>query len=496
MLTLRGIRKSYAVPVLRDINLELEKGEIHALVGENGAGKSTLSKIICGLVQPDGGTMHLEHQIYKPRSRNDATLCHVRQVMQELSLVPNLTVAENIYLEKGFPKKFGLVDYKALQRNAMRHLASLGMEGIDPGSYVQNLGLGSQQLVDIASSLLYENKILILDESTAMLTENEVQLLFKQIRKLRDQGTSILYISHKLEEIKVICDRISILRNGSLVKTAEASELSTDQMVSYMVGKEITQSQIDLDPCLEDEALRIENLGCGPVENVDFAVKKGEIFGIAGLVGSGRTETLRAIFGADKKRHGHIYLNGSSMPALIKCPRDAVSQGISMVPEERKKDGLLLARAASENIALAVLQKQSRYGWLNDFWEEERCEFYRNLMNIKLSSPKQRTLDLSGGNQQKLLIARWLETDSNIFLWDEPTRGIDMGAKHDIYEIMKDLVSRGKTIVWVSCDLRELMMMSHRIGVMSQGVLVDVFDRKAWSQKAILAAAFSRYVQK
>ena len=492
--SLRGITKSFpGVKALSDVTFDLKAGEVHALVGENGAGKSTLVKIIAGIQSADSGNLLIKGKSYAPPGRKDAQSCGVRIVMQELNLVNNLTVAENIFLEK-LPSKFGFVDYPKLNSAARRLTQQVGLS-IDVNAKVSQLGVGQQQMVEIASGLSQKCDILILDEPTASLTDKEAQLLFAQIEKLKTNGVSIIYISHHIDEIMRISDTVTILRDGHLVSSHPTSQLNADQIVSKMVGRDLEHSTLRHDTVPGPVALRVDGLTRGrKVRNVSFHVHRGEILGIAGLMGSGRTETMRLIFGADKPDSGNVYLHNSPTPAHIKSPRHAVNNGIALLTEDRKEQGLLLPLSISKNISLAKLSKLCRFGLVRNSEEKQVAANFINKLSVKSSSTEQAVGNLSGGNQQKVVIAKWLYKDSEIIIFDEPTRGIDVGAKFEIYQMLDKLTKQGKAIIVVSSDLKELMAISDRIAVMSDGKLTAQFNSNDWNAEKIAAAAFSEYV--
>lgn len=490
----RAIGKSFpGVKALSDVSFTLKAGEVHAIVGENGAGKSTLVKIIAGLQPPDSGSMDFKGVSFRPAGRKDAEHLGLRIVMQELNLVNNLTVAENIFLEK-LPSKFGFVDYKKLNTAAAELTQQVGLS-IDVSEKVSQLGVGQQQMVEIAAGLSQNCDILILDEPTASLTDKEADLLFAQIEKLKANGVSIIYISHHIDEIMKITDSVTILRDGKLVSTHPTSDLTAEQIVNKMVGRDLEHSTLRHETTPGQIVLRVEGLTSGKkVRNVSFQLHRNEILGIAGLMGSGRTETMRLIFGADKPDSGNVYLHNSNIPANIKTPRQAVSKGIALVTEDRKEQGLLMPLSISKNISLTKLPQLSRFGFVSDPKEKQVAAGFVAKLAIKSSSTQQAVGNLSGGNQQKVVIAKWLYKDCEIMIFDEPTRGIDVGAKFEIYQMLDELAKQGKAIIVVSSDLKELMAISDRIVVMSDGKLAAEFSSDDWSEEKIAAAAFSEYV--
>ncbi|MGE5609563.1 MAG: sugar ABC transporter ATP-binding protein, partial [Bacillota bacterium] len=483
LLEIRSLSKSFpGVQALSDINLEIRPGEVHALVGENGAGKSTLGRIICGIARPDAGQMLFRNSAYTPTSRTDAQRLGVGMVMQELNLIPTLTVAENIFLGR-MPRTLGFINYRTINVQTCQILSSLGLADIDPNRLVSSLGVGQQQMIEIAGILSRRCDLLILDEPTAALTHRETELLFKQIDRLKASGTGIIYISHRMEEIKRIADRITVLRDGKLIATRNASEISIDQVIRLMVGRELGEAARPHKPA-GPIALRVQDLCAGSaVRNVSFEVHRGEILGFAGLMGSGRTETMRAIFGADRPDSGQVYLHGSSTPAKIRSPRHAVRLGIALLTEDRKQQGLLLPLSIRSNTTLAHMGGVSRWGgWIRGTAEADVAERYSRTLSVRSRSIEQPVMELSGGNQQKVIIARWIYRDCDILIFDEPTRGIDIGAKFEIYQLLSDLAEQGKAIIVVSSDLQELMAISDRIAVMSAGHLAEIFPRGQWTQ--------------
>lgn len=496
LVELRGIGKSYATRVLDDVHLDLHAGEVHALVGENGAGKSTLSRILAGLTRPDGGTLRFAGRTYAPRGKHEAEAAGVHMVMQELNLVGTLSIAENIYLDH-LPNRAGWIDFPRLHRDAAAVLGRIGLDDLDPRTPVAELGVGQQQMVEIASSLWRTCRLLILDEPTAALTEPEVRLLFEQVRRLRAEGVAILYISHRLEEIRQIADRISVLRDGRLVATRPAAELDLDTMVRLMVGRELGSDDFSAGRKPGPVALAVRGLGRGDrVREISFEAHRGEILGFAGLMGSGRTETMRAIFGADLPDSGEVFLRGSRQPARIRSPRDAVRHGLALLTEDRKEQGLFLSLSIRENLTINALRDLARGGgWLSAAREAEVTRHWIDKLAIRCQSPDQGVRELSGGNQQKVILARWLYRNCEILIVDEPTRGVDIGARFEIYRLLADLAGQGKAVLVVSSDLPELMSLCDRIAVMSAGRLAAVFRRGEWTQDGIMAAALSGHVR-
>lgn len=493
LLSIRGVGKTYAQPVLAEIDLQLFGGEVLALTGENGAGKSTLSKIVGGLERPGAGSLELLGRPYAPVSRREAEALGVRMVMQELNLLPTLSVAENLFLHD-LPRRAGWIDRRRLRAAAREAMAQVGLEAIDPDTLVGDLGIGHQQMVEIARNLIGDCRLLILDEPTAMLTAREVDMLFEQVERLRERGVAIVYISHRLEELARISQRIAVLRDGRLVCVEPIERYDADQLVTLMVGRELGEC-FDLGPRQTGAPLlRVERLSRrGKVHEVSFEVRAGEIFGISGLIGSGRTELLRLIYGADRADGGQVLLGDPPQRLSLRSPADSVRQGVALITEDRKGEGLLLDQSISANLALGNLPALARHGVIDRRREEALARRQVEALRVRCADTAQAVGELSGGNQQKVVIGRWLERDCQVLLFDEPTRGIDVGAKFDIYALLAELTRRGKALVVVSSDLRELMLICDRIGVLSAGRMVDTFERDAWTQDALLAAAFAGY---
>lgn len=496
ILRVAGLGKTYAAPVLRDVDLDLLPGEVHALVGENGAGKSTLCRIVAGLTFPDAGTLTLNDRPFRPLSRKDAESRGISMVLQELNLLPTLSVAENIFFDE-LPHRWGWIDYPRLNRRAGAVLKRLGLPDLDPSRPVGELGIGEQQLVEIAAGLRRDCRVLILDEPTAALTDPEIALLFQQVREFRQRGGAVLYISHRLEEIRQIADRVSVLRDGRLVATRPMDGLSTDELVRLMVGRELPSSRRPPPPGDGEILLEVRDLRSGNrVRGVSFEARAGEILGFAGLMGAGRTETMRALFGADPADGGTVHLRGKAQPALIRTPGDAVRAGLALLTEDRKSQGLLLPLSLEQNLTLPSLSRLAGpLGWIPKGAEHRHAAPWIERLRIRCHSPAQPVVELSGGNQQKVVIGKWLLRDAEILLFDEPTRGIDVGARFEIYQLLDELAGRGKAVIVVSSDLKELMSISDRIAVMSAGRLTATFRRGEWTEDKLLSAAFRGHVR-
>jgi ribose transport system ATP-binding protein len=468
---------------------------VHALLGANGAGKSTLARIVCGLTAPDAGRMTLGGDPYAPASKRDAERAGVHIIHQELRALDTLSVAENLFLD-GLPNRWGIVDRRALHTNARAALELVGLSELDPATPLGQLGIGRRQLVEIAGALARPCRVLILDEPTAALTAPEIDTLFAHLDRLRREGVGLVYISHRMAEIQRIADRVTVLRDGRIVATRASAELSADDAVRLMVGGEWSNAGARARRAAGKVALRVEDLCAGDrVRGVSFEVHRGEILGLAGLVGSGRTEMLRALFGADRAERGRVMVGDSLEPVRIDGPRDAVRVGIGMIPEDRKAHGLLLARPVRLNATLGRLATVAlRGGWIDPTAERRLAVALCDKLGVQRTSVEQPVAELSGGNQQKVVIARWLARDCDVLLFDEPTRGIDVAAKETVYRLLDELASAGKALVVASSDLEELLTLCDRIAVMSAGQLVAVFERGDWTQERIMTAAFSGHV--
>ena len=494
LLRVIGLQKSYNVRVLTDFDFDLRPGEVHALVGSNGAGKSTFSRIVSGLTAGDGGEMLLESLPYAPRSKREAEDAGVVMVLQELNVIGTLTIAENLFLNR-LPNRAGWIRTPDLDEIARRALARVGLGDTDPAMPAGCLGVAHQQLIEIAGALARRCKLLILDEPTAALTDPEIDRLFENIRRLQAECVGIIYISHRMDEIKRIADRITVMRDGRHVSTHQASQVTAAELIRDMAGHDLPERPATAGRAAGEPILSVRDLRAGErVAGVTFEARIGEILGIAGLIGSGRTETLRAIFGADPREGGEICVRGK--PVDIHCPADAVRAGMGLVPEDRKQHGLLLSQSIRVNTTLATLGAHSeRGGWLDIASETAAAGSLRDQLQINCVSLEQQAGELSGGNQQKVVIARWLARDCAILLFDEPTRGIDVAAKDSIYQLLRNLAAQGKSLVVVSSDLAELMSLCDRILVMSEGVITAEFASGEWTQEKITRAAFSGHLE-
>ncbi len=491
----RNVTKKFpGVVALNSIHLEIERGEIHILVGENGAGKSTLIKLLCGIFKADGGSILYNGEPYAPQKPLDAINAGVSCVYQEFNLLEYMSVAENIFFQK-LPQHRGIVDYKALYADTKKLLAEVGLPDLSPKTNVEVLGIAQKQLVEIAKAVSRKCRVLILDEPTATLTPPEIEKLFAIIGKLKQQGVTIIYISHRLQEIKQIGDRLSVLRNGNYIGTWNVKDLSVDEIVSKMVGRDIDSNYPFLtDSPVGNEMMRVRDLkNSTSPEGVSFSVRKGEILGVAGLIGSGRTEAMRGIFGADPIQSGSIVLEGKTLH--IKSPEDAVKEGICLLTEDRKKQGLVLPLSCSNNIVLTDLKQVSKRGKLIKSKEKDVSQGLVDDLAIKISSLAQAAGNLSGGNQQKVVIAKWLLRKPRVIILDEPTRGIDVNAKHEIYLLLWKMAKEGAAIIFVSSDIPELLGICHRIAVFSKGKITGIVSREDFSQEKILSLAYQEYLK-
>jgi len=489
LLRMTGISKSYAgLRALRGVSFDLARGEVHALVGENGAGKSTLVKTITAAVLPDGGTIEVDGGAFVPGDPAKSRALGIRAIYQQPALFPDLSVVENIALGLEKRRCWQRVRWASRRARARALLDRVGAE-IDPETEVRRLSMPEQQLVEIARAIGADARILVMDEPTASLSGKEVERLFRVIRELRAGGVGIIYISHRLEELPLVADRVTALRDGALVGTAPMASVTRADLIRMMVGREI--SAVFPKRPVTPGPTRLEVRGLGSraegVSGVCLDVRAGEILGLAGLVGAGRTELARLIFGLAPRDTGEIRLDGR--PVHIRGPADAVAEGIAYVPEDRRRHGVILEMSVAENTTLAVLRRIGRHGWLDVAGEEALAAGYVDRLGVKTPSVAAPAGSLSGGNQQKVALARWLATEPRVLILDEPTQGIDVGAKAEIHRLMGDLADRGLAIVMISSELPEILGMSDRIAVMHAGRVVAVVDRAGATQESILALA-------
>lgn len=485
VLSLKNIRKEFGgVIALDDFSIDFYAGEVHALLGENGAGKSTLIKIIAGAIAPDGGTIEFtDGIIHSALDPFMAKKYGVEVVYQEFNLVNCLSVAENICFGERHGK---FVDYQYMNKVAQKAFELFEVD-IDPSEYVYELPSSKQQIVEISKAIFRNAKILILDEPSAPLTNAEVEKMFKAVRQLKEEGVCIIYITHRMEELFQIADKVTIMRDGKYIATVSTENTSREELVKYMVGRELKECFPQRSIPSEEVVLKVENMSGNGFENVSFELHKGEILGVAGLVGAGRSELARAIYGADKKRSGKVYVKGKLLN--ISSPNKAINYGVGMIPEDRKRHGCLLTRSVLTNVSLSVLKKISRLGFVNKKKEKAIVEKYVRELNIKTPSLEQNVGNLSGGNQQKVVLAKVLATDCSIIIFDEPTRGIDVGAKQEIYRLMAEIVAEGKAILMITSEMEELIGMSDRILVLYEGKMQGILDKNEFSQERILEMA-------
>jgi ribose transport system ATP-binding protein len=489
-LQLHAIVKRFpGVLALNNVGLGVVPGEVHALLGENGAGKSTLIKVISGVYRPDAGTIQVDGRPVDIRTPHDAQALGISTIYQEFTLAPDMTVAENIFLgrEPLRVRALSIVDRKALIRQTRDVLGSLDLQ-IDPEATVKHLGVAQQQMVEIAKALSLDARLIIMDEPTATLTSHEIDRLFEAIARLKQRKVAVIYVSHRLDEVKAVCDRATILRDGTFVATVPVGSTTIDEMIRLMVGRDLKDKFPKVRSEPREEMLRVEQLTRkGVLHGISFNVRRGEIVGIAGLVGSKRTETARAIFGADPIDSGRILLRGK--PVSVRSPGDAIEHGIALVPEDRKRQGIFATLSVWENVVLSALRRFSRKGILDVRREKQHAREFVASLRIATPDLEKRVLDLSGGNQQKVVIAKWLNTNAEVFLFDEPTRGIDVGGKIEVYRLMGELISRGAAIVMISSELPEILGLSDRILVMREGRICGEFDRADATEEKILNCA-------
>ena len=482
-----GIRKAFpGVLAISSGSFELLPGEIHALVGENGAGKSTLIKILMGVHRADAGEIRLFGQPVEFRSPIEAIRAGIAAIYQEFTLVPTLTVRANLFLGREQTRN-GFIAADHEQREAAALFERLGVT-IKPEWYVSDLTVAQQQLVEIARALHADAKILVMDEPTAAITPREVAALFGILRDLTAQGISVIFVSHRLDEVFEIADRVTVMRDGETIETRKTTDITRRRLIELMVGRSMEEEFPKALSQPGDIRFEVRGLSGGRIRNISFSVRAGEVLGMAGLMGAGRTEVARLIFGADPKKSGELILDGK--PLVIKSPRDAVRHGLCLLTEDRKTQGLILKTSARDNFALPNLGSWSRLSWINK--RTEHLRFLRRVgeMNIRISGPEQLAENLSGGNQQKLLVARWLEANSRVLIFDEPTRGIDVGAKYEMYLLIRKLAAEGKAIIVISSELPEILGISDRILVMKEGRIAgEITDVPHAGQEDVMSLA-------
>ncbi|WP_297276431.1 sugar ABC transporter ATP-binding protein [uncultured Brachyspira sp.] len=485
-------KKFPGVIALNNASLEVEGGEVLALLGENGAGKSTISKIVSGVYTADSGEIFIDDKQVSISSVLDAEKNGVSIIHQEIMLIPEMKIFENIFLGREIKKKNGLADDKKMIEETNKFLEKFNFD-ISASTKVGKLSIAQQQMIEIIKAVSFNSNIIFMDEPTSSLTDKEVEYLFKIIMDLKYQNVSIIYISHKLDELFAISDRITVMRDGSTVGTVKTLNTNKDELISMMVGRTLSnyyKRTFKDDNTDKEKVLEVKNLYGKPyLKDINFSLYKGEILGFAGLVGAGRSELMKIIFGIDKKEKGEIYIDGN--PASINDVDDAIKYGIALLPENRKEEGLILENKVGYNITLCILNQFINFINVNKLKENSIIKKYISQLSIKTSSSEQVVKFLSGGNQQKIVLAKWLATSPKVLILDEPTRGIDVGAKSEIYEIMDELVSKGVSIILISSELPEVIGMSDRIAVMHDGCITGIIGRDEFSQEKIMHLATS-----
>lgn len=487
-IVMKGIDKAFGNnKVLKNAGFELADGEVHALMGENGAGKSTLMKILTGVYTRDAGTVLVDGQEVVYKSPKEAEKAGIVFIYQELNVMLDLTVVDNLFMGKEITKKFGICDKKAMRTKAQEIMDRMGVH-IPVDAVMSELSVGQQQMVEICKALMVDAKVIIMDEPTAALTESETQVLFQVIKSLKAKGVSIVYISHRMEEIFELCDRITVLRDGEYIGTRNISEITMDDIVQMMIGREIGERFPKRNTNIGDEVLKVEHLTHKKAfTDVSFSVRAGEVLGVAGLMGAGRTEIMQTIFGNLPCEKGDIYINGEKV--VIKKPAQAIKAGIGFITEDRKTEGLLLEKSIADNIEIANLGKVSAKGVIRKDKKKSLVSQSIEEFRIKCFNDSQECGSLSGGNQQKVVLAKWVHTDPKILILDEPTRGVDIGAKKEIYNVINDMAAKGVAIIMVSSELPEVLGMSDRIMVVREGKVMGIIDGKDADQSKIMTLA-------
>lgn len=487
ILELKNIVKTYpGVKALDNISLSFQKGEVHALMGENGAGKSTLIKVISGAIEPNGGEIVFEGKRYEKMNPILSQKLGIGVIYQEFNLVPELSIAENIFLGQRLTKGF-TIDRKKMNEKAQEIMNDFGIQ-VDVSRPVRSLTVAYQQLVEIAKTISNDVKLLIMDEPSAPLTNREIEAMFEIIERLRKKGIAIIYVSHRMEEIFRISQKISVMRDGTYIGTRSTAETNQSQLIQMMVGRNLTEQFPKADKKIGEVVLEVEHLSTTELlKDVNLTLHKGEILGLAGLVGAGRTETARAIFGADTRCGGTIKINGKSVN--IKKPRDGIREGIALIPEDRKKHGVLMEMTIQENVSFIALPDISKGTIIDKKRDQETAQNFIRRLRIKTPGINQLAKNLSGGNQQKVVLAKSLASKSEIIIFDEPTRGIDVGAKQEIYQLMLELAKEGMAILMISSEMPELLGMSDRIMVMHEGEVMGELSGEEATQEKILRLA-------
>ena len=486
---MKDITKAFNRNVVLDgVSISIKPGEVRALMGENGAGKSTLMKILGGIYSAVSGAIYMEGKVVSIQSVEDARKHGVSFIHQEITNIPEMTIAENIFLGREPQNYMKMVDYRRMKREAQSALDALGL-GLDAGALIRGLSVAQQQMIEIARAVNEGAKILILDEPTASLSKSETDNLFLQMKRLKEAGVAMIYISHRMEETFKVCDTVTVLRDGSFIGTRNTAETSENELISMMVGREFNNMYGNKRVTGKEVILEVKNLTTDKVKDISFTLKKGEILGFSGLVGAGRTELALALFGIDPIRSGEICMEGRRLN--IKKPQDAIRAGIALVPEERKEQGLFLSHSIAANLTFQVLPQFIHHLRINKKREREIVDEFKQKLSIKMASEEQASGELSGGNQQKIVISKWLAAAPKVLIMDEPTRGIDVGAKSEIYKLMHSLAEAGVSIIMISSELPEIINNSSRIVVMREGKITGILDQAETetSQEKIMSYA-------
>ena len=497
LVELKNVTKRFpGVVAMRNMSLQIKPGEIHGLIGENGAGKSTLIKVLTGVHIPEEGEIYIDGKKTSFKNPNEATAAGIACVYQELNIVKLLSVTDNIFINKTLKKRNGIfLDYPKMHEKANEVMRSLG-QNIEVRKECGTYGMGIQQMVEIAKAVLIDAKLIIMDEPTSSLGEKEVEQLMQTVRSLKEKGIAILFVSHKLEELFEICDRVTVMRDGEHILTEDISKMDNDSLIAAMVGRTLDNQFPKLLVERGEEALRVEHISSvGVLKDVSFTAYHGEILGFAGLVGAGRTETFRAIFGVDPHEKGDVYINQQKV--VIRNPRDAIAHGIAFLTEDRKGQGLVLSQSVRTNLILSNMKSYLKGIFFNE--DKITTTVQEAIKDLKIKTPTDEEVvgQLSGGNQQKVVIGKWINTDADIYIFDEPTRGIDVGAKVEVYHIMNRLISDGKCVIMVSSELPEIIGMSDRVIVMREGKIMGQFSKKNndINQEKIMKAAWGERME-
>lgn len=492
VVELKNVTKIFpGVIALKDMSIAIRPGEIHGLIGENGAGKSTLIKVLTGVNKPEKGEIYVNGELVSFKDPIESREAGIACVYQELNIVKMLSVTDNVFMGRAIKKKNGLLDYQQMHARTREALKTLGHGDVNVQKACGEFGLGIQQMVEIARAVAVHAKLIIMDEPTSSLGEQEVAQLMDTVRKLKKEGIAILFVSHKLEELFELCDRVTVMRDGEHICTEDITNMTEEKLITAMVGRSLENLYPKISGKKGKEAIRVEHLSSsGVFRDVSFTAYYGQILGFAGLVGAGRTEVMRAIFGADPIDSGKVFINGKE--TKIKNPSDAIKEGIAFLTEDRKGQGLVLSQSVKTNLIMATFRNFKKNGFLNEDMIAETTKKRINELRIKTPTHDEVVAQLSGGNQQKVVIGKWLNTDSDIFIFDEPTRGIDVGAKIEVYNIMNQLVSQGKCVIMISSELPEIIAMSDTVIVMREGKVMGMLNRNEskFNQETIMTAAW------